>query len=99
MMGDKYTPRTLDELAQDPIPVTVLNEPLPPENVGVLVPGRQRSLHAVMAQNLADVEGLIARLELGVAVATSGRGLIRDLYVQCRKQREVLSAALRLELE
>ena len=52
-----------------------------------------------MAQNLADVEGLIARLELGVAVAASGRGLIRDLYVQCRKQREVLVAALRLELE
>ena len=77
----------------------VLNEPLWPDNVGVLVPGRQRSLHAVMAQNLKDVEGLIARLELGVAVATSGRGLIRDLYVQCRKQREILEAALRLELE
>jgi hypothetical protein len=46
MMGDKYTPRTLDELAQDPIPVTVLNEPLPPENVGVLVPSQQRSLQA-----------------------------------------------------
>jgi hypothetical protein len=96
-MDKKYTPRTFDELAADPIPVTVLNEPLPPENVGVLVPSQQRSLHAVVAQNLADVEGLIARLELGVVVADSGRGLIRDLYVQCRKQREVLAAALRLE--
>src|SRR5262249_40670096 len=100
MMGDKkYTPRTLDELADDPIPVTVLNEPLPPENVGVLVPGRQRSLHAVMAQNLKDVEGLIARLEAGVGVADSGRALVRELYVQCRRQREVLAAVLRLEFE
>ena len=97
-MDGKYTPRTLEELADDPIPVTVLNEPLPPENVGVLVPTRPRSLHSLLAQNLVDVECLIARLELGVAVATSGRGLIRDLYVQCRKQREVLAAALRLEL-
>ena len=24
-------------------------------------------------------------------------GLVRDLYVQCRRQREVLAAALRLE--
>jgi hypothetical protein len=46
---------------------------------------------------LADVESLIARLELGVAVANSGWGLVRDLYVQCRRQREVLAAALRLE--
>src|SRR5262249_5393013 len=94
MMGDKkYTPRTLDELADDPIPVTVLNEPLRPENVGVLVPGRQRSLHAVLAQNLKDVEGLSARLELGVAGANSGRGLILGLHVWWRKQREAHSAA------
>jgi hypothetical protein len=56
-------------------------------------------LHAIIAQSLADVEGLIARLEAGVGVGASGRGLIRDLYVQCRKQREVLAAVLRLELE
>jgi hypothetical protein len=98
-MDKKYTPRTLEELAADPIPVTVLNGPLPPENVGVLVPSQQRSLHAVVAQNLADVENLIGRLEAGVSVADSGRALVRELYVQCRKQREVLSAALRLELE
>jgi hypothetical protein len=69
VMDKKYTPRTLDELAGDPTPVTLINEPVPADNVGVLVPGRQRSLHAVMAQNLKDVEGLIARLELGVAAA------------------------------
>jgi hypothetical protein len=52
-----------------------------------------------VAQNLADVEDLIARLGLGVGVAASGRALIHDLYVQSRKQREILAAALRLELE
>ena len=86
-------------MASDPAPVSLINEPVPPDNVGVLVPGRQRSLHAVIAQNLKDTEALIGRLEAGVAVADSGRGLIRDLYVQCRKQREVLAAVLRLELE
>ena len=95
----KYWPRTSEELAEDPIPVSFINQPVPPDNVGVLVPSRQRSLHAIVAQNLADVEALIGRLELGVRVADSGRGLIRDLYVQCRKQREILSAVLRLELE
>src|SRR6516164_4906271 len=83
VMDDKYRPRSFEEMASDPAPVTMINEPIH-ENVGVLVPGRQRSLHAVIAQNLKDVEGLINRLELGVAVADSGRGLIRDLYVQCR---------------
>ena len=72
-------------------------EPALPANVGVMVPERQRSLHALVAQNLADVESLIGRLEGGVGVADSGRALVRELYVQCRRQREVLSAALRLE--
>ena len=76
-----------------------MNEPIAPENVGVLVPSQQRSLRAVIAQNLKDVESLIDRLESGVAVAVAGRALIRELYVQARKQREVLSAVLRLELE
>jgi len=76
-----------------------LNEPIAPENVGVLVPSQQRSLRAVIAQNLKDVESLIDRLESGVAVADAGRALIRELYVQARKQREVLSAVLRLEFE
>jgi hypothetical protein len=66
--------------------------------VGVLVPHGRRSLHAIVAQNLADVEGLIARLELGVGVADSGRALVRDLYCACRRQRELLAAALCLEL-
>jgi len=97
MMDGKYTPRTLEELADDSIPVTVLNEPLPPENVGVLVPARRRPIHALIAECLASTEALVNRLELGVRVADSQRPVIRDLYAQCRKQR--VAAALRLELE
>jgi hypothetical protein len=97
MRDDKYWPRQIDEI--DGSGVSLLNEPAPLDNVGVLVPTKQRSLHAVIAQNLKDTEALIGRLELGVRVADSGRALIRDLYVQCRKQREVLAQALRLELE
>jgi hypothetical protein len=48
---------------------------------------------------LADAEALIGRLDARVVVADSGRELIRELYVQARKQRELLEAALRLELE
>jgi hypothetical protein len=92
----KYSPAQLDEIEERP---SFINRPLLPDNVAVLVPRRQRSLHAVVAQNLADVDGLIARLDLGVDVAYSGRELIRELYVQCRKQRELLEAVLRLELE
>jgi hypothetical protein len=99
MMDDKYRPRSVEELVEDPIPVTVVNEVALDENVGVLVPSKQRSLHAIVAQNLADAEALIGRLEAGVRVAVSGRGLVRDLYVGCRKQRELLEAVLRLELE
>jgi hypothetical protein len=90
-----YHPRQIDEIEGSG--VSLINEPPPPENVGVVVPMRPRSLHSLIAQNLADVEGLIGRLEGGVAVAASGRELVRELYIGCRKQREVLSAALRLE--
>jgi hypothetical protein len=99
MRDGRFHPRSFEEMASDPVPVSFLNEPLPPDNVGVLVPAQARPLHAVVAQTLADVEALIARLEAGVDVANSGRGLIRDLYVQSRKQREILSAVVRLELQ
>ena len=68
--------------------------------VGVLVPSQQRSIHAMVAQSVKETEALINRLEArGAGGPTSGRGLIRELYVQARKQREVLAAVLRLELE
>jgi hypothetical protein len=54
-------------------------------------------LHSVIAETLANVELLLAQLEAGVRVADSQRGLVRDLFVATQRQREVLSAALRLE--
>ena len=38
MMDDKYRPRSFEEMAEDAVPATVINE-VAPENVGVLVPG------------------------------------------------------------
>jgi len=35
VMDDKYWPRQFHELAEDPTPVTLLNEPLPPHNVEI----------------------------------------------------------------
>ena len=48
MMDDKYHPRTFDEMAEDPIPVSFINKPLPPENVSTLPVARVHSLHAVL---------------------------------------------------
>jgi hypothetical protein len=95
MERDRYHPRGFGEMADDPTVVSLINEPVLPGSVGVIVPGQRRSLHSLLVQNLADVESLIARLEGGVGVADSGRALIRALYVACRRQREVLAAALR----
>jgi hypothetical protein len=98
MMGDKYTPRTFDELAQDPIPVTVLNEPLPPENVSTLARTSQRSLHAVLCEALMNTQALLARLELGVqAPPGHARVTVRELYAQTRRQVQALIATLELE--
>ena len=97
-MTSKYCPRTIEELAADPIPCSLISRPVY-ENVAVLVPRQQRSLHAIIAQTLADTESLIARLEVGVDVAASGREFVREFYLQSRRQREMLAAAQRLELE
>jgi hypothetical protein len=43
MMDDKYHPRQFDEMVEDPIPVTLINEPVL-EDVPELRPGAKRSL-------------------------------------------------------
>jgi len=53
----------------------------------------------LIAETLANVELLLAQLESGVRVADNQRDLVRQLYVSTQSQREVLTAALRLELE
>ena len=58
---------------------------------------KARPLHAVIAENLANVELLLAHLDAGVVVADNHRELVRELFVQTQRQRDVLAAALRLE--
>ena len=67
MRDDRYWPRQFEEMAEDAVPVTIINEPLPPDNVRALVP-RQRSLHAVLCEALMNTQALLARLESGVTV-------------------------------
>ena len=95
---DRYHPRTIEELAADPIPVTLINEPLPPDNVTALAAPRVHSLHAVLCDALTSSRGLLQRLESGVRVGREGeaRAAVRELYVQMRRTVQVLSRCLEL---
>jgi hypothetical protein len=64
----KYWPRQFEDLGSDPIPVTLINEPLPPDNVRALVRPSHRSLHAVLCEALTNMQALLARLEAGVTM-------------------------------
>ena len=97
MLDQKYHPRTGEELAEDPIPVSFINRPVY-ENVGVLVPSQQRSLHAVLCQALIDTQSLLTRLKAGVQVQHNGqREVVRALYVASRNQAKALIATLELD--
>ena len=61
-MDRRYWPRRFDEI--EGTPVTLINEPLPPDNVATLEP-RQRSIHAVLVENLNSTQALLTRLESG----------------------------------
>ena len=95
---DKYNPRNLDELGSDPIPVTFINDALPPDNVRALARLNKRSLHAVLCEALTNTQALLQRLELGVHVARAEqREVIRLLYVATRHQVKALAAVLELD--
>jgi hypothetical protein len=97
-MDDKYRARTFEELADDPTPLTWLNERPPPDNVRALVRTKQRSLHAVLCEALINTQALVTRLELGVqAPPGQARVAVRELYVQTRRQLKALAAVLELE--
>jgi hypothetical protein len=84
-------------MASDRTPVSWINEPLPPDNVSTLVP-RQRSIHAVLVENLNSTRALLARLEAGVTVPRQEqREVVRLLYVATRHQVKALAACLELE--
>jgi hypothetical protein len=92
---NRYWPRRFDEI--EGTPVTWLNEPVPPDNVSTLVP-RQRSIHAVLVENLNSTRALLRRLELGVRVPRQEqREIVRLLYVSTRHQVAALAAVLELD--
>jgi hypothetical protein len=98
MRDTRYWPRQFEELAGDRIPPSLINEPSPPDNVRALVRITPRPLHAVLCEALTNTQALLARLEAGVRVAESGqREVVRELYVQSRRQREALIACLELQ--
>ena len=95
-MRDRYHPRTVDEI--DGPGVSLINEPLPPDNVSTLVRTGQRSLHAVLCESLKQTKELLARLELGVYVPRAEqREIIRLLYIATRHQVKALAAVLELD--
>ena len=95
-MTNKYWPRQFQEMASDPVPVSLINEPLPPDNV-IPLPRPAHSLHAVLCDALTSNRGLLQRLELGVtAPPGEARVAVRELYVQIRRTVAVLSRCLEL---
>jgi hypothetical protein len=95
-MDRRYWPQQFDEI--EGTPSTWLNEPLPPDNVATLMP-RQRSIYAVLVENLNSTRALLTRLESGrVCVSRQEqREVIRLLYVATRHQAKALAAVLELE--
>jgi hypothetical protein len=93
---NRYWPRRFDEI--EGTPQTWINEPVPPDNVSTLVP-RQRSIHAVLVENLNSTQALLTRLESGrVCVPRQEqREVVRLLYVATWHQVKALAAALELE--
>ena len=85
-------------MAEDPIPVSLINQPLLPDNVRTLVRPNQRSLHAVLCEALTNTQALLTRLEAGVTVPRDQqREIVRLLYVATRHQLQALTAVLELD--
>ena len=93
---DKYRARQLEEIEGNGI--SIINEPIPPENVRTLVRPRQRSLHAVLCEAVINTQAPLARLEAGVTVPRDQqREVVRLLYVATRHQVKALAAVLELD--
>jgi hypothetical protein len=88
MNDDKDRPRSfVDDPGLDP--VSLINEPVPPDNV-IPLP-KARSLHAILVESLTNTRALQQRLELGVQVARAEqREVVRLLYVATRRLAAVL---------
>ena len=89
----KYCPCPIDELEARP---SLINEPLPPDNVITL--RKARSLRAVLAENLNATRALQRALEDGVVVSDDAQcEIVRLLFVATRQQVQALNAALECE--
>jgi hypothetical protein len=94
--NDQVWPRTSDELAEDPIPRSFINQPLPPDNVIAL--RKSRPLCAVLVENLNSTKALLRSLEDGVTVSQDAQcEIIRLLFVATRHQVQALAACLELD--
>jgi hypothetical protein len=92
-VSSKYHPAQIEEMENRP---SLINQPLPPENV-ITLP-KSRSLYAVLVENLNSTRALMRRLEDGVCVPKDAqREIIRLLYVATRHQVKALAAVLELE--
>jgi len=94
----RYWPRQFHDMAEDPTPVTLLNEPV--REVIELRPGQQAaSLYALLVGVRNRAQALLERLETrGVYVPRQGqREVVRAHYVATRNQVKVLSAVLELD--
>jgi len=89
----KYCPCPIDELEARP---SLINEPLPPDNVITL--RKARSLRAVLAENLNATRALLRQLEDGVVVSDDAQcEIIRLLFASTRHQLKALAATLECE--
>ena len=98
LMDDKYHPRTFEEMVEDDVPVTIINEPVC--EVIELRPGQSAaSLYALLVGLRNQAQALLDRLETrGVYVPREGqREVVRALYVATRNQVRALAACLELE--
>ena len=97
MTDNKYWPRKLEELGSDPIPVSLINEPIH-ETIELRPGAKQRPLHAVLVESLNSMQALLTRLESGVCVPRDQqRETVRLLYVATRHQVKALAAVLELD--
>src|SRR5215472_12337505 len=91
---DRYWPRRVEEIEGSG--VSLINEPLPPDNVRSIVRAERRSL--VLIESLNSTQALLARLEAGVHVpCDQQREVVRSLYVATRNQARALIATLELQ--
>jgi hypothetical protein len=65
-MIDRYRPCRIEEI--EDAGISLINEPVAPDNVSTIVRAQERALYAVLVESLNHAQALLARLERGVHV-------------------------------